>query len=106
MTLEQAKLPRLLGLLLDKVHVPVDRSLADSGFKRKLVNRLIEVFAHIASYCCRSYPSWAGYMVTRELLPNPFSDIKPQRLCYPFQVFVRKVINCKGIPHTHSVFQI
>lgn len=106
MTLEQAQLPFVFRLLFNHVHVPVDRALADSGFKRKLVNWLVEVVAHIAAHCCRVHPGWAGYMVTRKLLPNPFSNIKPQRLCYPFQVFVRKVINCKGIPHTHSVFQI
>ena len=49
MTLEQAKLPRLLGLLLDKVHIPVDRSLAETRFKRKLVNWLVEVVAHTAT---------------------------------------------------------
>lgn len=106
MTLEQAQLPFVVRFLFDNIHVSVDCALADSGFKRKLVNRLIEVFAHIATHCCWVHPGWAGYMVACELLPNPFSDIKPQRLCYPFQVFVRKVINCKGIPHTHSVFQI
>ena len=106
MTLEQAKLPRLLGLLLDKVHVPVDRALAETRFKRKLVNGLVEIVAHIAAHCVGRHPGWAGYMVARELLPDTFGDIKPQGLRDPFQVLVRQVINCKGIPDAHSVLQI
>ena len=94
MTLEQAKLPRLLGLLLDNVHIPVDRSLAETRFKRKLVNGLVEIVAHVAAHCVGRHPGWAGYMVARELLPDTFGDIEPQGLRDPFQVLVRQVINC------------
>ena len=106
MTLEQAKLPGVLGFLLDKVHVPVDRALADSGFKRKLVNWLVEVVAHIAAHCCWVHPGWAGYMVARELLPDTFGNVEPEGVRNPLQVLVRQVINCKGIPDAHSVLQI
>ena len=106
MTLEQAKLPRLLGLLLDKVHIPVDRSLAETRFKRKLVNWLVEVVAHIAAHCCWVHPGWAGYMVARELLPDTFGNIEPEGACHPLQVVIRKVVDCQGIPEAHSVLQI
>ena len=94
MTLEQAKLPRLLGLFLDKVHIPVDRSLAETRFKSKLVNWLVEIVAHVAAHCVGSHPGWAGYMVARELLPDANGDIEPEGRSDPFKVFVRKVINC------------
>lgn len=106
MTLEQAQLPFVVRFLFNHVHVPVDRALADSGFKRKLVNWLVKVVAHIAAHCCWVHPGWAGYMVARELLPDTFGDIEPQGLRDPFQVLVRQVINCKGIPDAHSVLQI
>ena len=106
MTLEQAKLPRLLGLLLDKVHIPVDRSLAETRFKRKLVNWLVEVVAHIAAHCCWVHPGWAGYMVARELLPDTFGNVEPEGVCHPLQVVIRKVVDCQGIPEAHSVLQI
>lgn len=92
--LKKAKLPGVLGFLLDKVHVPVDRSLADTRFKRKLVNWLVEIVAHVAAHCVRVHPGWAGYMVARELLPDANGDIEPEGRSDPFKVFVRKVINC------------
>ena len=106
MTLKKAKLPGVLGFLLDKVHVPVDRSLADTRFKRKLVNWLVEVVAHVATHCVRVHPGWAGYMVARELLPDSLGDIEPEGVRNPLQVLVGKVVDCQGIPETHSVLQI
>lgn len=106
MTLEQAKLPRLLGLLLDKVHIPVDRSLAETRFKRKLVNWLVEIVAHVAAHCVGRHPGWAGYMVARELLPDTFGNVEPEGVCHPLQVVIRKVVDCQGIPEAHSVSQI
>ena len=104
--LEQAQLPFVFRLLFNHVHVPVDRALADSGFKRKLVNWLVEVVAHIAAHCCRVHPGWAGYMVARELLPDTFGDVEPEGACHPLQVVIRKVVDCQGIPEAHSVLQI
>lgn len=106
MTLEQAKLPLVFRLLFNHVHVPVDRALADSGFKRKLVNWLVEVVAHIAAHCCWVHPGWAGYMVARELLPDTFGNVEPEGACHPLQVVIRKVVDCQGIPEAHSVLQI
>lgn len=104
--LEQAQLPFVFRLLFNHVHVPVDRALADSGFKRKLVNWLVEVVAHIAAHCCRVHPGWAGYMVARELLPDTFGNVEPEGACHPLQVLVGKVVDCQGIPEAHSVLQI
>lgn len=104
--LEQAQLPFVFRLLFNHVHVPVDRALADSGFKRKLVNRLVEVVAHIAAHCCWVHPGWACYMVARELLPDTFGNVEPEGVCHPLQVVIRKVVDCQGIPEAHSVLQI
>ncbi|SHH11124.1 hypothetical protein SAMN05720761_1092 [Fibrobacter sp. UWCM] len=89
MTLEQAQLPFVFRLLFNHVHIPVDRSLAETRFKRKLVDGLVEIVAHIAAHCVGRHPGWAGYMVARELLPDTFGDIEPQGLRDPFQFYLR-----------------
>lgn len=105
MTLEQAHLP-VVQFLWHKVKVTVNRALANARLEGKLVDCLAAVVRHVAAHCVRSHPGWTGYMVARELLPDANGDIEPEGRSDPFKVFVRKVINCKGIPDAHSVFQI
>ena len=104
--LKKAYLPIVRFLLRHIVHVPVDRALADTRLHRKLVNWLVEVFAHVAAYCVRRHPGWAGYMVSRELLPDTLRGIDANVDGDPFKVVGRKVVDCEGVPDAHSVSQI
>lgn len=104
--LKQTYLSVVRFLLRHIVHVPVDRALADTRLHRKLVNRLVEVFAHVAAHCVRRHPGWAGYMVACELLPDTLRGIDTNVDGDPFEVVSRKVVDCKGVPDAHSVSQI
>ncbi len=106
--IEQTYLDILLGDdrcgLLAEVKIAVYCAFAYACLERKLVNALGAVLANIATHCIRAHPGWAGYMIAAETLPDALCHINGNSTGNPFQVLVRHVINCKGIPDaTHPV---